>query len=59
MNILESVLVLATSEKGYILPMEVDEDGKSLVQHDDRTQIYNTTELCYDYYKEEVDGFFS
>jgi len=56
MEILSFIIVKATQEKGYILPEDL-EVGKSMVQHDDRTAIYDDNELDYDDQMNNLNGF--
>jgi len=60
MKILSFIYVKATLEKGYVIPQEDDEVGTLLIQHDERTQIYQRSEISYDYQSQIINpnGFF-
>jgi len=53
---LVNVRVLTTRETGYTIPMDVEVAGKTLVQHLERTQIYDNLEIEVD--DKFFDGFF-
>ncbi|WP_316819084.1 hypothetical protein [Pedobacter nyackensis] len=52
------MIVKATREKGYQIPMDNDVIGMVCIQHDDREQIYHIDELEYDEEQNSLSGFF-
>jgi len=55
---LDFVIVKATREKGYTIPMDNDVFGMVCVQLDDREQIYSADNLEDDEVENNLSGFF-
>lgn len=55
---LNFVVVRATREKGYVIPMDIDVYGMVCVQHNDREQIYPLGDLDDDEEQNNSSGFF-
>lgn len=56
---LDFMIVIATHEKGYKIPMDNDVIDMVCIQHDDREQIYHIGELEYDDEQNNSSGFLS